>query len=56
MWKALYEWTSQFPVQLGLIFALMVVLYFIKEGELLPRPIKIWCLFRWIGCKEKRDE
>jgi hypothetical protein len=36
------------------MFALLVILYFIRGGELMPAPEKIWKLFRWMGCKEKR--
>ncbi len=50
----LYEWLNLYPVKIGMIFTLLVLLYFIKDGELLPRPQKIWKLFRWLGCKEKR--
>jgi len=50
----LYEWLNLYPVKVGMIFALLVILYHIKDGELVPAPTKIWKLFRWLGCKEKR--
>jgi hypothetical protein len=51
----LYQWLNLYPVKVGLMFVLLVVLYFIRDGELLPQPSKdkIWCLFRWLGFKIK---
>jgi hypothetical protein len=54
VWTTLHDWINLYPVKVGMMFALLVVLYFIRGGELLPRPLKIWCLFRWMGFKEKR--
>jgi hypothetical protein len=51
----LYQWLNLYPVKVGMMFALLVILYLIRDGELLPQPRKdkIWCLFRWLGFKIK---
>ncbi len=53
-WTTLYEWLNLYPVKVGIMFTLLVLLYFIRGGELLPKPEKIWSFFRWLGFKEKR--
>jgi hypothetical protein len=52
----LYQWLNLYPVKVGLLYALLVILYFIRDGELLPKPAKIWCLLRWMGFKENKEK
>lgn len=49
-----YEWLNLDSTKLGIIFALLGVLYLLRDGELIEPPKKTWVLFRWLGFKEKR--
>jgi hypothetical protein len=45
------NWT----IHVVIIYILLVILYLLQDGVFLPTPKEIWCLFRWLGCKEKDD-
>jgi hypothetical protein len=35
-------------------YLLFIVIFLRGEVDVLEKPSEIWCVFKWLGCKEKR--